>query len=524
MALFTGTREQQLALIKSLPTDREVRSGLAISSTAKQSLLDAYARGDYSRFDYLLGKTEQNFSGDLEHTLSKLSTANLNYANSQSDEWKGEVEHQNELLAAYKNLFPSASLPQPEGYVKNSAGNYVLASEVPKSPSNTFQTASIPSVTPISTTIPFKAGLDDAQKTGITNLVLSGRAFSDTDAKNYAFAIGDSNWQQYVGKPGGGVAPSPAPAASPVIPGLNTAGLDEAAIRRQNGTATPTDLNNLAYAESKGWKASAAPTSSPGAPAPSAPPTPGAGGTPGSVTDLPADPSATSTVLDGIDRTGWTDAMNQSFDAMQSYVDTLTKSGKIVNPDIVFDEDTIARFTSQAKTELGPYWNQIFDQTASDIKTGLTRIGEDLNAYTQKLGKQFGQQLEQTQESFARRGLNFSSDRNKAEATLADTFNTALSTEQQTQERAAYDFGTKGERMIGSTLFPNGIPDYTTGAKAQLGTPGQYGFSTGTSRRALFDPLGNTTGSLESDRTFSEESRVVDLKNAKRELDATRYL
>ena len=52
------------------------------------------------------------------------------------------------------------------------------------------------------TPVPFKAGLDNTQKLGIQNLVLSGRVFNETDAKNYAYATGQTNWQQFVGKSG----------------------------------------------------------------------------------------------------------------------------------------------------------------------------------------------------------------------------------------------------------------------------------------------------------------------------------
>src|SRR3990167_1253193 len=52
------------------------------------------------------------------------------------------------------------------------------------------------------TPVPFKTGLDNTQKLGIQNLVLSGRVLNETDAKNYAYATGNTNWQQFVGKSG----------------------------------------------------------------------------------------------------------------------------------------------------------------------------------------------------------------------------------------------------------------------------------------------------------------------------------
>lgn len=250
-------------------------------------------------------------------------------------------------------------------------------------------------------------------------------------------------------------------------------------------------------------------------------------GSPAVVTSTPKavpTPTEVTPAIPGVDQTGWTDAMKQSYDAMQQYVNSLTQSGKVVNPDINFDDETIARFTAQAKTELGDYYKPLFDQTASDIKVGLQRMGEDLSAYTDKLSKQFGTQLEATQEDFARRGLNVSSDRTKAETNLADTYNGALATKTQEQQRSAYDLGTAGERKLGSSFFPTDTAQVGTGAKAMLGTPGQYGFSASTGRAPLFNPLGGTTGTLQNDQKFAEQSRVVDLKNAKRELDSTYYL
>ncbi len=49
-------------------------------------------------------------------------------------------------------------------------------------------------------TFNFRTGLTEKQKQSIMNLVNSGRLFSQTDARNYAWAIGASDWQQFVGK------------------------------------------------------------------------------------------------------------------------------------------------------------------------------------------------------------------------------------------------------------------------------------------------------------------------------------
>lgn len=52
------------------------------------------------------------------------------------------------------------------------------------------------------TGIPFSAGISPEQKEGITNLVGSGRKFNQIDARNFAFATGQENFQQFIGKTG----------------------------------------------------------------------------------------------------------------------------------------------------------------------------------------------------------------------------------------------------------------------------------------------------------------------------------
>jgi len=60
--------------------------------------------------------------------------------------------------------------------------------------------------------IPFKQGLSDKQKKDLYALVDSGRPLNETDAKNYAYAIGDSNWNKYVGKSGNELRTNTTPA------------------------------------------------------------------------------------------------------------------------------------------------------------------------------------------------------------------------------------------------------------------------------------------------------------------------
>lgn len=82
--------------------------------------------------------------------------------------------------------------------------------------------------------VPFKAGLSETQKSSIYNLVDSGRALNETDAKNYAYAIGDSNWQQWVGKSGMQLRKNTTPAGG---------------VSMTNPSTTVSDVNQIVRAE-----------------------------------------------------------------------------------------------------------------------------------------------------------------------------------------------------------------------------------------------------------------------------------
>src|SRR3990167_5271012 len=51
--------------------------------------------------------------------------------------------------------------------------------------------------------VPFRSGLTQAQKDSITNMLTNrtnaGEILNETDARNYAYAVGRTEWQKYVG-------------------------------------------------------------------------------------------------------------------------------------------------------------------------------------------------------------------------------------------------------------------------------------------------------------------------------------
>lgn len=235
------------------------------------------------------------------------------------------------------------------------------------------------------------------------------------------------------------------------------------------------------------------------------------------------DYKASSDVPQATDQSGWTDSMKQMYDALNQYISKMEAQGKRLNPNITIDDAIIQKFKNQAKTELDPYYSQVFQQAEEDIKRGLSQIGQDYETKARSLGLEYGKALEGTQEKFARKGLEFSSQRGKAEQSLADAAQRSLEGLQLGSQRQAGEIGIKGERELGSSLFPKSDM-MLSGYSPTQGRAGVYGFQS-IGGRSLFTPSGTVgTGTLQRDRLFGEEQRVRDLTEAERQYRAANYL
>ena len=308
-------------------------------------------------------------------------------------------------------------------------------------------------------------------------------------------------------KPYGGTQPPPtAPATPPDVPKVGEPGAP-------TGPTWPTDTAPPAPATG-----TASPVDTPSGSGTVDTASTGVGGQTG------AGAGQTGTGIEGVNTTGWSQAMIDSFSSMKDYLGKLKDEGKIVNPDVNISPEIVAKFETQAKTELGPYFNQLFSQGKVDIEKATKRLAEDYGTKERELGLQFGQAQEATQESFARRGLSFSTMRTGAEQRLAEGARTDLEALQQKTFRAGEDTGQKAERELGSQFLPKSFASIQTGATPTLGKPGQYGFQAGGQSRELFTPTGGQVGTLEQQRIKDEELRKRELLAGERELRSSFYI
>lgn len=248
----------------------------------------------------------------------------------------------------------------------------------------------------------------------------------------------------------------------------------------------------------------------------------GTGGTGGTGPGGTAGPG-TGGGLSGYDLTGLTPEQIAVLQKSEEGLALLAAQGKRLNPDIALSPEMVQRFLDQAKATVTPYYRQLFSQAQADLTKALTRTSEDYAAKERSLGLEYGKALEDTQESYARRGLNFSTDRQRAEQDLARQAQDQLTAAQQAATRQGQDVGTAAERELGTSMLPSSLPKITAGTTPTLGTPGVYGFQTGTGTRDLFNPQGSTTGTLANQQTTAIKEESNYLTNAERELRALDY-
>ena len=192
-------------------------------------------------------------------------------------------------------------------------------------------------------------------------------------------------------------------------------------------------------------------------------------------------------------------------------------------PDITITPEFTQKYLTQAKTELDPYYNQLFSQAQQDIERETKRLAEGYGREERAIGEQYGRALESTQEEYARRGLGYSSRRTQAEENLAQQAREALEESKRQAGEAAEDIGIKGERYLGSKFFPQKLASIQEGAAPILGQPGVYGMTQGTAPRQLYTAQGGVYGTEEGQRTFDEQQRVRELTGAEREYRSEYY-
>jgi len=212
-----------------------------------------------------------------------------------------------------------------------------------------------------------------------------------------------------------------------------------------------------------------------------------------------------------------TSSTQQVLDELKTFVEDQAAKGKIINPGVDISPEMIEGFLTQAKAELGPFFDQKFQQSQQDINIAMQRIVEDFDIQKRAIDKQFAAQQEQSREGFARRGLAFSSSRQRQEKELADAAKEKLDANKLQATRDAQDLGIRGERVVGSEFLPD-TPEIQVGERAIVAQAGQFGLGAPRREEELFTGTPDTFGTLQQDRLFGEQARAGELEANERSL------
>jgi hypothetical protein len=356
--------------------------------------------------------------------------------------------------------------------------------------------------------IPFKSGLSTEQKTSIYALADSGRALNETDAKNYAFAIGNSNWQQYVGKGGMQLRVNTTPSGGTPItgytpanqyqfknPGIATANpgvvahsnyINALYQEMYNRPATQAELNkfkgytvkdaaNLILGQDKSPFATVSNNGGAGA---------GNG-----------DAGTGTTFTTG--NTGMDELLKQMIADHEKQL----AAGKILNPNIPIDPSILKPYFDNAEKELGAYYSEMLAASREDINKSVENLQKAYEMDKESKLADFKNTLGTQRETAAGQGLAFSGGRAQGEQTLQSSSNRALSLSALNQQSKLGDIYRTGEAKIGTRSIQDLVKPIES---YSLSTGGAGTLSSQGGSTSYFNPLGST-GSLERERLSNLE-------------------
>lgn len=155
----------------------------------------------------------------------------------------------------------------------------------------------------------------------------------------------------------------------------------------------------------------------------------------------------------GVAQTGIASDKGSLQSMLADIVGSVVQSGKVINPnlsDAELDNLDVAQFLAQAEREVAPEYKQKFDQVKNDLSQYFARTGEDLQLKIDEINRQEEKTKLEADESFAGRGLTFSSRRNQFNQNLAEESNRSRNRSRTLAFRGAEDKGRMAERLIGT--------------------------------------------------------------------------
>lgn len=184
------------------------------------------------------------------------------------------------------------------------------------------------------------------------------------------------------------------------------------------------------------------------------------------------------------------------------------EAGEVINPDIEITPEMAKEFLDQATSEIDPFFREQIGLVKSDLDLSFQRMQEDFETGVRRAEEPFKLGLAAQAETEAQRGLAFGSARGGREQRAITGQQELISDAGQDVARTQQDLLRSAERQIGS--------EELGGVQA----PGvqQFGVSrsgfTPTGTRQLFTPQGGLVGSLGKQKEVDVRRRASELESA----------
>ena len=173
---------------------------------------------------------------------------------------------------------------------------------------------------------------------------------------------------------------------------------------------------------------------------------------------------------------------NDLYKQMQDYLTKLQQNGQIINPNVAITPDQLAAFTTQAASQIHPYYATQLAAATDSFLSGLGYNTEQFKNSVQQSQQQYGRNLDTLSSNMADVGFAQSGIRNKKEGDLASDTQNNL----DQMRSSLFNTSQNAARSFAQQYGGSGVPQAPTIGAAPRVLSGKSQFDTSGSQQGLY--------------------------------------
>jgi hypothetical protein len=196
-------------------------------------------------------------------------------------------------------------------------------------------------------------------------------------------------------------------------------------------------------------------------------------------------------------------ADNAALKELRQFIKEQMDQGLKINPNLNFDEATLAKFLEAAKKQVNPFFQQQIDVIKQKVARELPSLQSDYDRRIKEEESGFEQGLGTARENYAQEGLAFSGNRARGEIGLEEAQNRNLQSLSESYGSKIGDLGRTAEEELGTTNTDFSIPGIEQYSASRQG---RGGFQKG-GKKEFFKSGTYKVGKIQQDREATIEAR-----------------